>query len=144
MPTIQIKKLRDDAIIPKYQTDGAAGFDLHAIDKTNIPPRGWRMVYTGLAMAIPEGYEGQVRPRSGLAAKHGITIVNTPGTVDSDYRGEIMVNLYNNADSIFMIEAGDRIAQMVINQVPKVEIHEVKELSTTIRGEGGLGSTGIN
>lgn len=144
MITLSIKKLHEDAIIPKYQTDDAAGFDLHAIEDYDIGPLTRVMVHTGLAMAIPKGYEGQVRPRSGLAAKHGITIVNTPGTVDADYRGEIMVCLYNtDSTHWFYVKKGDRIAQMVVNQVPQVKIIETDTLSETKRGEGGLGSTGV-
>lgn len=146
---IQIKKLPHGADLPtpEYKSEGAAGFDLYAaIDGTIvIAPGGNRMVIpTGLAVAIPEGYELQVRPRSGLAVKYGISVVNTPGTVDSDYRGELIIILINTDPLLgFQITRGDRIAQAVVSPVVRVSFEEVEELSTTVRGTGGFGSTGV-
>lgn len=139
---IEVKKLSADAQIPAYQTAGAAGFDLHANEELILHPGEREMVGTGLAFAIQEGYEVQVRPRSGLAAKHGITCLNSPGTVDSDYRGEIKVILINHGQEPFSIKKGDRIAQGVIKQVVQAVFEEKEELSETLRGTGGFGSTG--
>ena len=133
-----------DLPLPAYQTGGSAGMDLHAaVEETlAIPPGEWRLVPTGLAIALPEGYEAQVRPRSGLAARFGISCVNTPGTVDADYRGEIKVNLINHGREPFAVERGARIAQMVIAPVTQAALEEVDDLDATERGEGGFGSTG--
>ena len=133
-----------DLPLPAYQTGGSAGMDLHAaVEETlAIPPGEWRLVPTGLAIALPEGYEAQVRPRSGLAARFGISCVNTPGTVDADYRGEIKVNLINHGREPFAVERGARIAQMVIAPVTQAALDEVDDLDATERGEGGFGSTG--
>lgn len=140
---IQIKKLHEDAQIPCYQTKGAAGFDLHACEETTLEPGGGRaMIGTGLCFAIEEGYEVQVRPRSGLAAKHGISLTNTPGTIDYDYRGEIRVLLINHGKEPFVVQKGERIAQGVIQEVIQAQFLEVDELSDTERGSGGFGSTG--
>lgn len=143
-PRVEFKKLRSDAVVPKYMTEGAAGLDLTAaIDQPiEIPPRGRQLVPTGLAVAIPPGFEGSVRPRSGLALKHGLTVCNAPGTVDSDYRGELAVILINHGDAPFVVRTGERIAQMVIAPVAQAEVVEVTELSATARGAGGFGSTG--
>lgn len=143
-PRVQIKKLRPDAIVPKYMTPGAAGMDLcAALDAAvTIQPGERTTLGTGLAFAIPPGYEGQVRPRSGLARQHGVTLVNTPGTIDCDYRGHCMVLLINHGSVPVTIQPNDRIAQMVIAPVSQAELAEVDELSETTRGTGGFGSTG--
>ncbi len=139
---IKIKKLNKKAIIPAYQTKEAAGFDLHSIEDVVINPGERKLIGTGLAFEIEFGYEVQIRPRSGLAYKHGITVLNTPGTIDSDYRGEIKVLLINHGSEPFEIKKGERIAQAVIAPVIQAEIVEVEELSDTERGSGGFGSTG--
>nr|WP_314256021.1 dUTP diphosphatase [uncultured Devosia sp.] len=132
--------------LPKQQTAGAAGLDLMAAiaegEVLEIAPGDYAKVPTGLAMALPEGYEGQVRPRSGLAAKHGVTVLNSPGTVDADYRGEIMVLLINHGKEPFALRRGERIAQMVVAPVSTVTLVGVETLDETARGEGGHGSTG--
>ena len=140
---LPIKRVRDGAVVPARAYEGDAGMDLAACERVELAPGARALVPTGLAVAIPEGYAGYVQPRSGLAAKHGISIVNTPGLVDSGYRGELYVNLVNHdgADT-FVVEAGMRIAQLVILQVPPVEPVEVDELPTSERGEGGFGSSG--
>ncbi|MFP4486555.1 MAG: dUTP diphosphatase [Campylobacterales bacterium] len=139
---VRIKKLCTEAIIPAYQSDEAAGFDLHSVEELTLKKGERRAVKTGLAMQIDKGYELQVRARSGLALKHGIALVNAPGTVDSDYRGEIMVILVNLGDEDFSIKIGDRIAQAVLKEVVQAEIFEVEELEDSSRGKGGFGSTG--
>jgi len=139
---LKIKKLHKDAQIPAYQTKEAAGFDLHSAEDVFIKPGERKLVKTGLAFEIEPGFEIQIRPRSGLAYKHGITVLNTPGTIDSDYRGEIMVLLINHSDEVFEIKKGDRMAQAVVAPVVQAEIVEVKELGETERGSGGFGSTG--
>lgn len=143
-PRVQIRRLRPDAIVPRYQTVDAAGMDLHAaLDQPmQIAPGAVVAVPTGLAMAIPRGWEGQVRPRSGLARNHAVTVANAPGTLDSDYRGPVMVLLINLGREPFTIEHGDRVAQLVIAPVAQAELVEVDELSVTERGAGGFGSTG--
>jgi len=132
--------------LPEYQSPGAAGLDLMAaLDDgqiLEINPGMRALVPTGIAMAIPHGAEAQVRPRSGLAAKHGVTVLNSPGTIDSDYRGEIKVILINHGDEPFEIKRGERIAQLVVNKIEQVELIEVKELGESTRGSGGFGSTG--
>jgi dUTP pyrophosphatase len=128
--------------LPAYATAGAAGMDVVAAEDLILPPCGRHAVATGFALAIPEGYEVQVRPRSGLALKHGITCLNTPGTIDSDYRGEVKVILANLSDSPFPIARGDRIAQLVPAPVQRAEMEEVAALDETLRGIGGFGSTG--
>lgn len=131
--------------LPEYKTPQSAGMDLRAnIDEAiTLEPLSRRLVKTGLFIALPEGYEAQIRPRSGLALKHGITVLNTPGTVDADYRGEIMVLLINLSNTSFIINPGDRIAQMVIARHEQAEFTLVDELDDTERGEGGMGHTGI-
>jgi len=133
--------------LPAYETAGAAGMDLRAAVAEDRPlmlmPGKRALVPTGLVMEIPQGYEAQIRPRSGLALKHGITCLNTPGTIDSDYRGEVKVLLINLGDEEFLIERGRRIAQMVIAPVTQVRVVELKETSDTARGSGGFGSTGV-
>jgi dUTP pyrophosphatase len=141
---IEVKKLRANAILPEYQTEHSAGMDLHACleESLTLKPGERAAVWTGLAIAVPEGFEAQVRPRGGWAIKNGITVVNTPGTVDADYRGEIAVILINHGQEDFVINHGDRIAQMVIAKYEKAQWQEVKELNETARGEGRFGSTG--
>lgn len=144
--TLELKRLEHgrDLPLPAYQSLLAAGLDLlAAVDgKITLAPGARALVPTGLAMALPAGFEAQVRPRSGLAAKHGVTVLNTPGTIDADYRGEVKVILINLGDDPFEISRGDRIAQMVIAPVLQADIVEVEALSETERGSGGFGSTG--
>lgn len=128
--------------LPGYATPGAAGMDVLSAEDVTIAPGARHAVATGLALAIPEGFEVQVRPRSGLALKHGITVPNTPGTIDSDYRGELKVILINHGAEPFAIARGDRVAQLVLAPVTRAAWHEVSELDETERGEGGFGSTG--
>ena len=143
---IKIRKLRDTAILPQYQTVGASGMDLHAcLDESIIlEPMGRRMIPTGLIVEIPNGFEAQVRARSGLSIKHGIAVVNGVGTIDSDYRGEVSVLIINLSNEPFTIEPSMRIAQMVIAKYEKIQWQAVDELGSTERGEGGYGSTGHN
>lgn len=146
--TIKIKRLSDkfnDIPLPSYSTDGSSGMDLRAAveNAVVIKPFETVLIPTNLSVEIPEGYEGQVRPRSGLAAKNFVTILNTPGTIDSDYRGEIKVILTNFGKEDFVVHRGDRIAQLVIAKVEKVEIVEVNELNSTKRNDGGFGHTGV-
>lgn len=128
--------------LPRYATSGAAGMDVVSAEDVTIAPAARHAVATGIAVAIPQGFEIQVRPRSGLALKHGITIPNTPGTIDSDYRGEMKVILINHGTEDFVIARGDRVAQLVVAPVTQAEWVEVTELDATVRGEGGFGSTG--
>lgn len=128
--------------LPAYATGGAAGMDVLSAETISLKPGQRHAVATGFALAIPAGYEVQVRPRSGLALKHGITVPNTPGTIDSDYRGELKVILINHGGETFAIERGDRIAQLVLAPVVQAGWHEVEELDETERGAGGFGSTG--
>jgi len=128
--------------LPARATPGSSGFDLRAAVEVTIPPGEWRVVPTGLALAIPEGWEGQVRPRSGLAVKHGITVLNGPGTIDADYRGEILVPLINHGRAPFALTRGERIAQIVFAPVPDVALRQVETLSEAHRGDRGFGSTG--
>ena len=131
-----------DFPLPEYATPASAGVDLRASEGCVIPSGGRALVPTGLRIALPEGYEAQVRPRSGLALEHGVTLPNSPGTIDADYRGEIGVILMNLGQEPFVVEPGDRIAQMVVAPVTRVAWSEVEELDATERGEGGFGSTG--
>ena len=131
-----------DFPLPEYATPASAGVDLRASEARVIPPGGRALVPTGLRIALPEGYEAQVRPRSGLALKHGVTLPNSPGTIDADYRGEIGVILMNLGQEPFVVEPGDRIAQMVVAPVARVAWSEAEALDATERGEGGFGSTG--
>jgi dUTP pyrophosphatase len=143
---IQINRLpgNEDIPFPSKMTKGASGFDLYAAvtESVTLAPGERRLIPTGLSMAIPEGWEGQVRPRSGLALKHGITALNSPGTIDSDYRGEIGVILINHGQQPFVVDRRERIAQFVIQAVPQVEYVEVSHLEETQRGSGGFGHTG--
>ena len=147
--SIEFKRLDRRAVLPSYQTDGAAGMDLVAClprgdhrDEVVLEPGGRALIPLGLACAIPAGFEGQVRPRSGLAVRHGVTVPNAPGTVDSDYRGEMMVGLINLGAEAYTVRHGDRIAQLVIAAVSRAGVVEVDELDETGRGSGGFGSTG--
>ncbi len=145
MAQIQVKRLKngDGLPLPSYESAGAAGMDICAAEDANIAPGKRAMIATGFAFAIAPGYEVQVRPRSGLAAKKGITVLNTPGTVDSDYRGEVKVILANLGEEEFAVQRGDRIAQIVIAPVTQAEMTEVEDLNETARGAGGFGSTGV-
>jgi dUTP pyrophosphatase len=144
--TVKIKRRPDalDVPLPKRMTEHAAGFDLHAAvaGPTTIAPGAIALIPCGFAMALPPGYEAQIRPRSGLASKHGVTLVNSPGTIDADYRGEVHVPLVNLGKAPFVVERGLRIAQMVVCPVPPVELIEADELDETPRGAGGFGHTG--
>jgi len=144
MTKILIKRLAKDVSLPKYETIGSSGMDLAANieNSIDINPGKTAIIPTGLAVSIPNGFEIQIRPRSGLAAKMNITVLNTPGTIDADYRGEIKVILINLSDKVFVVEKGLRIAQMVVCPIIKVHLEEVNELNNTDRGEGGFGSTG--
>ncbi len=144
MTKILVKRLSKEIPLPKYETEGSSGMDLSANIKTtiNINPGKKEIIPTGIAISVPEGFEVQIRPRSGLAAKHNITVLNTPGTIDSDYRGELKVILINLGKEAFKVEKGFRIAQMVLSPVVKAEINEVQDLNDTERGKGGFGSTG--
>ena len=144
-PLLRVKKKAPGIPLPEYESAGAAGMDLRAFLEADItiPPLGRARVPTGLFLEIPEGYEAQVRPRSGLAYNNGITILNTPGTIDSDYRGELGVILVNLGTEVFTVKNGDRIAQMLISPVTRALVTEVEFLSETKRGSGGFGSTGI-
>ena len=144
MTKILIKRLSKEVSLPKYETSGSSGMDLaaHIDSNINLEPKKSVIVPTGLSVAIPKGFEIQIRPRSGLAAKENISVLNTPGTIDADYRGEIKVILINLGDKEFIIENGLRIAQMVACPIIQVQLEEVDELKNTVRGKGGFGSTG--
>ena len=144
MIKVLVKKLNPDVQIPTYKTAGASGMDLMAFinQPIKLAPNSSCLVPTGLSVAFSEDYEIQIRPRSGLAVKNSITVLNTPGTIDSDYRGEIKVILFNHGKNDFLIKNKDRVAQMILTPTIKMEIQETNELPQTIRGEGGFGSTG--
>ncbi len=144
MAKVLIKKLDPSVELPSYKTNGASGMDLMAFIKKpiNIKSKSSSIIPTGLSVAFSKDFEIQIRPRSGLAAKNNISVLNTPGTIDSDYRGEIKVIIYNHGGSDFVINKGDRIAQMILMPVIKMELEEAENLPETIRGEGGFGSTG--
>jgi dUTP pyrophosphatase len=144
MAKVLIKKLNPEVELPVYKTNGASGMDLMAFIKEpiKIAPNSSYLVPTGLSMAFSRDYEVQIRPRSGLAAKNSITVLNTPGTIDSDYRGEIKIIIFNHGKEDFLINNKDRVAQMVLTPVVKMEFEETDSLPDTIRGEGGFGSTG--
>ncbi|MFL2901373.1 MAG: dUTP diphosphatase [Candidatus Pelagibacter sp.] len=144
MVKVLIKKLFPEVQLPSYKTSGASGMDLMAFIKSSITikPKTSYLIPTGLSVAFSEDYEVQIRPRSGLAAKNNISVLNTPGTIDSDYRGEIKVIIYNHGNKDFPVNNGDRIAQMILTPVVKMELEEANDLPETIRGEGGFGSTG--
>ena len=144
MAKVLIKKLDSTVELPAYKTEGASGMDLMALIKKpiNLKPNSSCLVPTGLAVAFSSDFEIQIRPRSGLAAKNSISVLNTPGTIDSDYRGEIKVILFNHGKNDFLINNKDRIAQMILTPVIKMDLEETDDLPETIRGEGGFGSTG--
>jgi len=144
MVKILVKKFDKNIKLPTYETSGSSGMDLVAYikNKITIKPGKTAMISTGIAIAIPKNYEIQIRPRSGLAAKKGISVLNTPGTVDSDYRGEIKIILINLSEESFVVKSGDRVAQMMLCPVIKAKLKEVKNLPKTIRNRGGFGSTG--
>ena len=144
MAKVLIKKLDPAVELPAYKTEGASGMDLMALVKKpiNLKPNSSCLVPTGLAVAFSSDFEIQIRPRSGLAAKNNISVLNTPGTIDSDYRGEIKVILFNHGKNDFLINNKDRIAQMILTPVIKMDLEEIDDLPETIRGEGGFGSTG--
>ena len=144
MVKILIKRLNSKVKLPKYKTDGSSGMDLMAfLEKPiSIMPQKSELISTGICIAIPDNTEVQIRPRSGLAAKNSVSVLNTPGTIDSDYRGEIKVILYNHGNKEFVINNEDRIAQMVLVPIIKATFEEVEDLPDTIRGKGGFGSTG--
>jgi dUTP pyrophosphatase len=144
MARVLIKKLNPDAELPVYKSSGASGVDLMAFIKEPIKilPNSSHLVPTGLSMAFSEDYEVQIRPRSGIAVKNSITVLNTPGTIDSDYRGEIKIVLFNHGKKDFIINNKDRVAQMILTPVIKMEFEETDNLPNTLRGEGGFGSTG--
>lgn len=144
MVKVLIKKLSSDVELPSYKTSGASGMDLMAHIKSPIiiKPKTSELIPTGLSVAFSEEYEIQIRPRSGLAAKNNISVLNTPGTIDSDYRGELKIIIYNHGNKDFTVNNSDRIAQMILTPVVKMELQETDELPETLRGEGGFGSTG--
>jgi dUTP pyrophosphatase len=142
---VQVKRIHSfDLPLPEYMTPGASGMDLYAAVENElcIPAGKFALIPTGLAMSIPGGYEGQIRPRSGLALRHGITLLNTPGTIDADYRGEIKVIVINLGDREYILKKGERIAQIVFSKIEKVQLIEHKNLDDTSRGKGGFGHTG--
>ncbi|MBN1254483.1 MAG: dUTP diphosphatase [Deltaproteobacteria bacterium] len=147
MVRVSVKRLRGKrSTLPSYMTPLSAGMDLCASlegGEVTLDPGGWRLIPTGIAIALPEGYEAQIRPRSGLALKHGVTLLNSPGTVDADYRGEIGIIMINLGHEPFVIRDGDRIAQLVFHQACRAELQEVDELPPSSRGEGGFGHTGM-
>ncbi len=144
MVKVLIKKLDPSVKLPVYKTNGASGVDLMAFIKEpiNVKPKTSSLVPTGLSVAFSQEYELQIRPRSGLAAKNNISVLNTPGTIDSDYRGEIKVIVFNHGNEDFYINNGDRIAQMILTPVVKMKFEEINDLPETVRGKGGFGSTG--
>ena len=144
MVRVLIKKLDPKVTLPSYKTKGASGMDLMAFvkEKIVIKPQTSALIPTGLSVAFSEDYEIQIRPRSGLAAKNNISVLNTPGTIDSDYRGELKIIIFNHGNHDFVVENNDRIAQMVLTPIAKIELEEANELPKTLRGEGGFGSTG--
>ncbi|HZX44465.1 MAG TPA: dUTP diphosphatase [Candidatus Nanoarchaeia archaeon] len=142
MLDVKIQRIKDNAAIPKYAHPGDAGVDLFSTEEYLLKPGQRVLVSTGIKIAVPDGYEAQVRPRSGLALKYGISVCNTPGTVDSGYRGEVGCIVINLGNEDFKIEKGSKIAQMVFNKIEHAEFEEVTELDATKRGEGGFGSTG--
>jgi len=140
---VRVKRLDKELPLPKYETADSAGLDVRSRESLVLKPGEHKAIGTGLAFSVPKGFEMQIRPRSGLAAKHGISIVNSPGTLDSDYRGELMIILINHSREDFPVNKGDRIAQIVFNKFEQAEWEETEELDKTDRGEGGLGSTGV-
>ncbi len=144
MNIVKIKKLHPEAVIPEYKTPGAAGADLVSVEDVNVRPGKVVAVSTGFSVSFPSGYEIQIRPSCGLALNYSVTVVNTPGTIDSDYRGPLKVLLINHGDKVFRISKGDRIAQMILNKVCQAQFIETEQLDKTERNEDGFGSTGTN
>lgn len=145
MPQLLIKRISDahnDIPLPQYATEHSSGLDLRSSEPVTLASGEFKLVPTGLAIEIPEGYEGQIRPRSGLAAKHGVTCLNSPGTIDADYRGEVKVLLINHGMKSVTFERGERIAQLIISRYEKVDVIDAQELTETVRGAGGFGHTG--
>jgi dUTP pyrophosphatase len=142
MPFVNIKRLHPDAVIPQYKTEGASGADLVSVQNIVIHAGDVEVVDVGFSIELPRGYEMQIRPRSGLAAKHAVTVLNAPGTIDSDYRGPIKVILINHSNKGYSVNVGDRIAQMVLQKTHEAFFVDKYMLESTERGEGGLGSTG--
>ena len=144
MVKVLVKKLNPKVILPSYKTEGSSGMDLMACinEPIYIPPKNSVLIPTGLSIAIPNDCEVQIRPRSGLAAKSNISVLNTPGTIDSDYRGELKIILYNHGDKTFEVKNNDRIAQMILMPILKINLEETDDLPDTVRGSGGFGSTG--
>tara|TARA_Y100000310_G_C20249367_1_gene608358 strand:- start:144 stop:578 length:435 start_codon:yes stop_codon:yes gene_type:complete len=141
MITVKIQKIKDNAVVPSYAHKGDAGVDLYSTEDYVLSPGNKILVSTGIKIALPVGYEAQVRPKSGLALKHGLSIVNTPGTIDAGYRGEVGVIVINHGQDDYKIEKGNKIAQMVFNKIEEVNFEESGDLDDTSRGEGGFGST---
>jgi len=141
--TLRFRKLRPEAVLPSYAHASDAGMDVRSVESLVIAPGARALVHTGLVMLLPPGYEAQVRPRSGLALKNGVTVLNTPGTIDSGYRGEVGVILANFGEAPFEVKPGDKIAQIVVAPVTQAEIVETDEVDETDRGAGGFGSTGV-
>ncbi len=141
---VNIAKIHQDAVLPHYVHPGDSGMDIYSVEDLTIAPGETALVHTGLKIAVPEGYEAQVRPKSGLALKYGLTVPNTPGTIDSGYRGEVCVILINHGREAFHVKKHSKIAQLVICPVIQADIVEVETLDETARGEGGFGSTGLH
>lgn len=141
--TLRFRKVHPDASLPSYAHASDAGMDVRSVEDVVIPPGGRALIHTGLVMLLPPGYEAQVRPRSGLAIKNGVTVLNTPGTIDSGYRGEVGVILVNLGGEDFSVRKGDKVAQIVVAPVVQAEIEETCEVDETDRGSGGFGSTGV-
>ena len=141
--TVRFKKVHPDASLPSYAHPGDAGMDVRSVEDVELAPGARALVHTGLVMILPQGWEAQVRPRSGLALKHGVTVLNTPGTIDAGYRGEVGVILANLGDAAFPVRKGDRIAQIVVAPVTTADIEEAEAVDETDRGAGGFGSTGV-
>ena len=145
MPQLLIKRISDahnDIPLPQYATEHSSGLDLRSSEPVTLASGEFKLVPTGIALEIPEGFEGQIRPRSGLAAKHGVTCLNSPGTIDADYRGEVKVILINHGMKSVTFERGERIAQLIISKYEKVDVIDAEELTETSRGAGGFGHTG--
>jgi len=140
---IKIKRLNPGAIIPHYNHDGDAGMDVYSCEDASINPNERKLIYTGLSFEVPRGFEIQIRPKSGLALNSGITILNTPGTLDSGYRGELKVILFNTSKNIYNVKKSEKIAQIILARYEEAEIEETNELTQTTRAEGGFGSTGL-
>jgi len=142
--TVRVQKIHEDAVMPKYVHEGDSGMDLFSVAEHVLKPGERQLIGTGLKVAVPLGYEGQVRPKSGLALKHGVTVVNTPGTLDAGYRGKLGVIAINHGAEDYKVEKNQKIAQLVIQKIEQAHLEEVQSLDETSRGEGGFGSTGLN